>query len=93
MSDASTPSDDTDAVLAAWADEVRAALGIDADVDVRSVLGLAGIAAHAVVRPAAPLTTYLVGYATGRAAATGEDPDEAFRAALRIARDLAAGRS
>ena len=93
MSEPTPADDDTDAVLAAWADQVRAALGIDATVDVKAVLGLAGVAAHAVIRPAAPLTTYLVGFAAGRAAASGEDPEAAFRDAVRTARDLAAGLS
>lgn len=88
-------SDDAEfeAVLEAWADEVRAALGIDAQVDVKAVLGLAGVAAHAVLRPAAPLTTYLVGFAAGRASASGEDPAEAAAEATRVARELAAKRS
>ena len=85
--------DDIDGILDVWADEVRAALGIDAEVDVKAVLGLAGVAAHAVVRPAAPLTTYLVGFAAGRAAALGEDPAVAAAEATRIAKDLAARRS
>jgi hypothetical protein len=88
-------SDDAEfeAVLEAWADEVRAALDIDAEVDVKAVLGLAGVAAHAVLRPAAPLTTYLVGFAAGRAAASGEDPAVAAAEATRLARELAAKRS
>ena len=82
-----------DALLEAWADEVRAALDIDAAVDVKAVLGLAGVAAHAVVRPAAPLTTYLVGFAAGRAAGRGDDPAAAAAAATRVARELADRRS
>ncbi len=82
-----------EALLAGWADEVRAALGIEESVDVQAVLGLAGVAAHAVVRPAAPLTTYLVGFAAGRAAARGEDAAAAAAEATRVARDLAARRS
>lgn len=82
--------DQTNGILSAWADDLRAALGIEADVDIPAVLGLAGVAAHAVVRPAAPLTTYLVGFAAGRAAAAGDDPAEAAAAATRVARDLAA---
>jgi hypothetical protein len=44
-----------------------------------------------VLRPAAPLTTYLVGYAAGRAAALGEADDaeataRAFDAASQLAR-------
>ncbi|MEO5533647.1 MAG: DUF6457 domain-containing protein [Pseudolysinimonas sp.] len=88
-----TETDDTDVLLATWVDEVRTALGIDSAVDITAVLGLAGVAAHAVVRPAAPLTTYLVGFAAGRAAASGDDPDLAFREALRVAKTLAAERS
>jgi hypothetical protein len=88
-----TDDDEFDAILEAWAAEVREALGIEADVDIRAVLGLAGVAAHAVLRPAAPLTTYLVGFAAGRAAAAGQDPAEAAAEATRIARDLAARRS
>jgi hypothetical protein len=85
--------EDLDPQLTAWADEVRSTLGIDADVDVSAVLGLAGVAAHAVVRPAAPLTTYLVGFAAGRAAARGEDPAAAAAEATRLVRELAARRS
>jgi hypothetical protein len=87
------PADDADGILADWSNEVRAALGIEADVDIRSVLGLAGVVAHSVVRPAAPLTTYLVGFAAGRAAALGEDPATAAADATRTAKDLAARRS
>jgi hypothetical protein len=82
-----------DGILSTWADELRAALEIEADVDIPAILGLAGAAAHAVVRPAAPLTTYLVGFAAGRAAAAGADPTEAAAAATRVARDLAGRRS
>lgn len=58
------------AILAEWSRELSAALGIDdVTVDVSAVLDLAGVAAHAVLRPAAPLTTYLVGYSAGLAAA------------------------
>jgi hypothetical protein len=87
------PADETDGILADWSNEVRAALGIEADVDIRSVLGLAGVVAHSVVRPAAPLTTDLVGVAAGRAAALGEDPAAAADGATRITKDLAARRS
>lgn len=86
-------NDEVDGILDAWADEVRDALGIDAAVDIRAVLGLAGVAAHAVIRPAAPLTTYLVGFAAGRADARGEDPAAAAAEATRLAKDLAARRS
>lgn len=87
------PPDETDGILAVWSNEVRTALGIETDVDIRSVLGLAGVVAHSVVRPAAPLTTYLVGFAAGRAAALGDDAVVAAAEATRIAKELAARRS
>ena len=44
-----------ESLLADWADRVRAELGIaDAPLDIEQVLGVAGVAAHAVMRPAAP---------------------------------------
>jgi len=49
-----------------WLTEVAVALGIDLSVlDEQAVLDLARDAAHHVARPAAPLTTFLVGYAAG----------------------------
>ncbi|CAD6007945.1 DUF6457 domain-containing protein [Agreia sp. COWG] len=62
-----------DVTLAEWSEALANELGLAGlDVDVDAILSLAGTAAHAVVRPAAPLTTFLVGYAAGRAAALGE---------------------
>ncbi|KQX75468.1 MULTISPECIES: DUF6457 domain-containing protein [Aeromicrobium] len=61
-----------ESALAAWAAGLAADLGVDQVLDVDAVLDLASDAAHGVVRPAAPLTTYLVGLAIGRA---GGDPD------------------
>jgi hypothetical protein len=79
-------------VLERWTASLAAELDLDGlDVDIDRVLALAGVAAHAVLRPAAPLTTYLVGYAAGRAAALGEADDaeataRAFDAASQLAR-------
>ncbi|MEO5919922.1 MAG: DUF6457 domain-containing protein [Pseudolysinimonas sp.] len=58
-------SDDTE--LARWAKELAEALGLEtADIpDIPMILDLARDAAHNVMRPAAPLTTFLVGYAVG----------------------------
>ena len=53
-----------------WVDAVSRELGIATPVDVANLLDLARIAAHQVERPAAPLTTYLLGYAVGQ----GMDP-------------------
>lgn len=70
-----------------WAAELAAALGLPADsVDIALLLDLARDAAHGVARPAAPLTTFLVGLAAGRAG--GRDPD--IRAAVDAARALLA---
>jgi molybdopterin-guanine dinucleotide biosynthesis protein A len=88
--------DDQDRLLAEWAARLSGELGLDGlDVDIDAVLGLAGKAAHAVVRPAAPLTTFLVGYAAGQASAVEpESPAEAFEsaraAALRVIAERAA---
>jgi len=63
----------------------------DVQVDVNAVLALAGVAAHAVVRPAAPLTTFIAGFAAGLAAAPGREMDSAsMDAAMAVARSLAA---
>ena len=50
-------------VLEEWIAAVKAELGIDPEVDTKTLLDAAREAAHTVARPAAPLTTFLVGYA------------------------------
>jgi len=52
-------------VLETWVQSLAADLGLEIEVDVRLLLDLARVAAHEVDRPAAPLTTFLVGYAVG----------------------------
>ncbi|AWN28267.1 NTP transferase domain-containing protein [Streptomyces sp. NEAU-S7GS2] len=52
-------------VLDEWITAVKAELGIELDVDTAALLDLARDAAHGVTRPAAPLTTFLIGYAAG----------------------------
>jgi len=78
-------TDDTPTVLARWVSAVESELGLPAaSIDVTEVLDLARDAAHHVARPAAPVTTYLVGYARGLAMAQGKvtpDDDVAGRAA------------
>ncbi len=72
-------------VVDEWIAAVKTELGIDLDVDTGVLLDLARDAAHGVARPAAPLTTFLVGYAAAQA---GGGP-EAVREAARKAADLA----
>lgn len=55
-----------------WVDELCEALGIEDEVDVDALLDLARDSAHEVERRAAPVTTFLVGLAAGRA--EGSDP-------------------
>jgi Domain of unknown function (DUF6457) len=75
--------------LAAWLAELAAALDVDASVvDVSQVLDLARDAAHTVARPAAPLTTFLVGYAAG---SRGGGPTH-VATAIEVATRLAAAR-
>ncbi|MFC5678371.1 DUF6457 domain-containing protein [Aeromicrobium endophyticum] len=60
-----------ESALAVWASGLAADLGVEQVLDIDAVLDLAADAAHGIMRPAAPLTTYLVGVAVGRA---GGDP-------------------
>ena len=62
----------------------------DVDVDINEVLSVAGVAAHSVVRPAAPLTTFIAGLATGLKCAAGQAPDvSAMQGAMDVARAVA----
>ncbi|MFD4373614.1 DUF6457 domain-containing protein [Streptomyces sp. NPDC058486] len=80
---------DHGAVLDEWITAVKTELGLDLDVDTGVLLDLARDAAHGVARPAAPLTTFLVGYAAAKAAEDGTAPAEAVAEAARKAADLA----
>ncbi|RNL62072.1 hypothetical protein EFK50_09625 [Nocardioides marmoriginsengisoli] len=68
-----------------WIDELSDALDVDVDLDEALILDLARDAAHNVARPAAPITTFLLGYAAARHDA---DPDQTERLAA-VAADLA----
>ncbi|GAB2716336.1 DUF6457 domain-containing protein [Arthrobacter bambusae] len=62
----------------------------DVEIDINDVLSLAGVAAHSVVRPAAPLTTFIAGFAAGLAAGSGQATQSAsMDAAMGLARTLA----
>ncbi|OKJ74029.1 NTP transferase domain-containing protein [Streptomyces sp. CB02460] len=70
-------------VLDEWITAVKEELGIDLDVDTGLLLDLARDAAHGVARPAAPLTTFLVGYAAAKASGEGGGPEAVAEAARR----------
>lgn len=79
--------DDRQRLLQDWTETLLAAFEIDGtNVDIDAVLGLAGKAAHGVVRPAAPLTTFVAGYAAGLAVGSGQaDEQVAMRSAMAVA--------
>ncbi|MFJ9422676.1 NTP transferase domain-containing protein [Streptomyces sp. NPDC101249] len=72
-------------VLDEWITAAKDELGLDLDVDTGVLLDLARDAAHGVARPAAPLTTFLVGYAAARAGGGPEAVAEAARKATALA--------
>ncbi|MFJ3305986.1 NTP transferase domain-containing protein [Streptomyces sp. NPDC086549] len=72
-------------VLDEWISAVKDELGIDLDVDTGVLLDLARDAAHGVARPAAPLTTFLVGYAAAQGKGGPEAVAEAARKAVALA--------
>jgi molybdopterin-guanine dinucleotide biosynthesis protein A len=72
-------------VLDEWISAVKDELGIDLDVDTKVLLDLARDAAHGVARPAAPLTTFLAGYAAAQAGGGPEAVAEASRKAAALA--------
>jgi hypothetical protein len=68
-----------------WLAALAAELDVQVDVDVKLLLDVARDAAHHVDRPAAPLTTFLVGYAAGLRAGDPAAVVEAAAAAQRLA--------
>ena len=67
--------------LHAWTTLLMADLGLEGEIDEGLVLDVAREAAHNVVRPAAPVSTYLLGYA---AALAGGRPEDVERLAARV---------
>ena len=69
-------------MMKTWIDAVCAELNLPADVNVDVILDVARVTAHSVVRPAAPVTAFIIGVAV----AGGMDVTEA---AVRIQRRAA----
>jgi hypothetical protein len=68
-----------------WIDELCDALDIEAEFDESLVLDLARDAAHNVERPAAPITTYLLGFAAAQHEAGPEGLERLAAAATQLA--------
>jgi hypothetical protein len=66
-----------------WVREASQALGLSREIDVELLLDLAREAAHGVARPAAPVTTYLLGLAV----AGGADLEKAAATLTELARE------
>jgi hypothetical protein len=59
--------------LQAWVSKLSAALDLEpSSVDIALLLDVARDAAHGVARPAAPITTFLVGLAAGQQGGSAE---------------------
>lgn len=67
-----------------WVAAIQTELGTDLELDLDQVLDLARDAAHEIARPAAPLTTFLVGYAAARRDGTPEDVTAVTEAVRRL---------
>ena len=82
--------DDRQRLLHEWTGKLLVAFEIEGTgVDIDDVLALAGKAAHGVVRPAAPLTTFVAGYAAGLAVGSGQAEEQvALRSAIGLADSL-----
>jgi hypothetical protein len=70
--------------LATWITQLTDELGVSAPINIDVILDVAKDAAHSIERPAAPVTTYVLGYAV----AQGADPSSVADAVARLARDF-----
>ena len=68
-----------------WIDELCDALDVEIDLDEALILDVAKDAAHNVERPAAPITTFLLGYAAARSNANPEEVERLAAAATDLA--------
>jgi hypothetical protein len=66
-----------------WVTKLSQEIGVKSDdIAISEILDLARDAAHAVARPAAPITTFIVGYAAGMRGGGRETVAQAVREAL-----------
>lgn len=70
-----------------WTERARTELGLPDAVPVEALLDLARVTAHAVARPAAPISTFLAGLAAGRAGGSEADITAAITTLSRLASD------
>ncbi|WP_062211947.1 DUF6457 domain-containing protein [Demequina oxidasica] len=76
----------TPAQLESWVAALCVELQIDLDeVDIQGLLDVARDAAHSVTRPAAPLATFLIGYAAAQHGGGADAVAEASRKASDLA--------
>ncbi|HEX5986515.1 MAG TPA: DUF6457 domain-containing protein [Nocardioides sp.] len=68
-----------------WIDELCDALDIDAEIDEGIILDVARDAAHAVERVAAPISTFLLGYAAAMNGGSPEKLEELAGRAIELA--------
>lgn len=77
-----------DQILQEWSAQLIEAFELEGTtIDIDAILSLAGDAAHSIVRPAAPLTTFIAGYAAGLAVASNQATEAvAMSSAIEAAR-------
>lgn len=68
-----------------WIDELCDVLDVEVDLDEALILDLARDAAHNVERPAAPITTFLLGFAAAQQNANPEQIERLAAAATALA--------
>ena len=68
-----------------WIDELCDALDIGVEVDEALILDLAREAAHNVQRPAAPISTFLLGYAAAQSGGNPEQVEDLAGRAIELA--------
>jgi hypothetical protein len=70
-----------------WISAVKTELGIDLEVDVSGLLDVTRVVAHHGARPAAPLTSFLIGYAAAQSGGGAVAVEDACRRITELAQD------